>query len=313
MQRDDVSVVSFPKAHRAQQTLSRPAEVCGKSLFHGYDAVVRLLPADEDIGIVFRRSDLSDAPDIPAAWQYLAQEPRRTVLQRDRETRVETVEHLMAALTAMEVDNCVVDVNAPELPALDGSSLGFCDAVLNAGLTRQSAEAIPLIIDRLHVIQSPDRRQSLVARPYVFRRAAITYHLDYGRRAVIPPQSLSVEVTPEYFYQHLAAARTFVLESEIAALKKLGYGRHLTAKDIVVIAGDGATSTPLRWADEGVRHKILDCLGDLALCGRPFAGHVTSCRSGHHLNHELAKSFADVADHRNAGDAFVATTGEING
>ena len=266
-------------------------EFHGRGLFHGYEVTARLVPAKADTGVVFRRTDLTEAPDIPARCEYLAKEPRRTVLESAVGVRVETVEHLMSALTAMQVDNCLVEINAPEVPSFDGSSLVFCDGILDAGLESQEPAAAYFAVDNVQSVQSSDRKQSLVARPYLFRCAAITYHLDYGRGSILPPQCLSVEITPEFFYENIAAARTFVLEQEIGALRQLGYGRHLTAKDIVVVGPHGIIDNQLRWPDEGVRHKILDCLGDLALCGRPFMGHVTACRSGHHLNHELARSF----------------------
>lgn len=273
---------------RRQQTLVRPVSLAGVSLFHGFPTSVRLLPSDVDCGIVFRRTDLMDPVDLPANCEHLAREPRRTVIEKNGQ-RVETVEHLMAALAGLQVDNCVVEIDSPEVPAFDGSCRPFCDAILDAGLQQLDASAAVQRVEGVQVVQSADRRQSLVLRPYVHSCRAITYHFDYGAHPTVVPQQFSVEISPEVFYEQISAARTFVLESEIAALKKMKYGLHLTAKDILVFGTNGPIDNRLRWPDECVRHKILDCVGDLALSGTDFHGHVTATRSGHHLNHEMAK------------------------
>lgn len=260
----------------------------------GYDVAVTLLPSDANSGIVFRRIDLSNAPDIPASVEFLAKVPRRTALAVSEDVRVETVEHLMAALAGLQVDNCIVEINAPELPAYDGSCRDFCDGILNAGLVQQDVDAAVVSIRETTNVRSPDGKQTLQLRPYAQRCAAITYQLYYGRNASVAPQIFSAEVTPQDFYNEISAARTFVLESEIKALKAMGYGRHLTAKDIVVVGDDGVIDNELRYPDEAARHKLLDCVGDLALSGTSFVGHVTACRSGHHLNHELARVLTDL-------------------
>ncbi|MEQ9410048.1 MAG: UDP-3-O-acyl-N-acetylglucosamine deacetylase [Fuerstiella sp.] len=272
---------------RSQSTIGRPVEFRGLSLFHGYDATVRILPAAENTGIVFRRVDLSGAPDIPARCEFVTRVPRRTVLAASNEATVETVEHLMAALAGLQVDNCLIEINAPEVPAYDGSCRPFCDGILDAGLVQTTAAASVVTVSSACRLKG-QARQSLALRPYLLPCPAITYHFDYGVRGLIPAQQFSIELSPETFYQQISNARTFVLESEIAALKKMGYGSHLTTRDIVVIGSDGPIDNSLRWSDEGVRHKILDCVGDLALSGTAFHGHLTATRSGHHLNHEMA-------------------------
>lgn len=276
-----------------QQTVSAPVQFSGRSLFHGYDVNVRLLPADRNTGIVFHRVDLSDAPPIPARIEYLAHVPRRTALAVSDDVRVETVEHLMAALGGLHIDNCVVEIDAPELPSYDGSCRDFCDGILEAGVTQLDAAASVVQIHGTTLVRSKDEKQSLQLRPYAPRCAAITYQLYYGRNAAVAPQIYSAEITPAEFYKNISSARTFVLESEIKALRQMGYGKHLTAKDIVVVGDDGVIDNELRFPDEAARHKLLDCVGDLALSGTSFVGHVTACRSGHHLNHELAKVLAD--------------------
>lgn len=274
---------------RLQNTIAKPVEFQGRGLFHGFDAHVTLLPAGPDTGIVFRRTDLVGSPDIPARCEFVTTVPRRTVLASAKGVQVETVEHLMAALSGLQVDNCIVEIDAVEVPAYDGSCLDFCNGVLESGIEQLDSPVNHFRIDRISEIRSGDGKQSLCARPYIHRCAAFTYHLDYGIRSDVAAQALSFELSPEEFVEQIAPARTFVLESEIRALQSMGYGRHLTAKDIVVIGPEGVIDNNLRWTNEGVRHKILDCIGDLALSGLSFSGHITAFRSGHHLNHEMAR------------------------
>jgi len=279
---------------RRQNTIARRVEFRGRGMFHGIETTVALLPAESDTGISFRRTDLSDSLPIPAACSLIATEPRRTVLAAKKDARVETVEHLMAAMAGLQVDNCIVEIDAPEVPGFDGSCRPFCDEILSAGTVPLDKDASHVVVDDIHTVQSSDRAQTLVLRPYLHRCLAITYHLDYGQLAAVPPQTMSAEISPEFFYTEISAARTFVLESEISMLQKMGYGKHLTAQDIVVVGKDGILDNSLRWPDEAVRHKILDCIGDLALAGTSLYGHVTANRSGHHLNHELAKTVSTL-------------------
>lgn len=274
---------------RNQATLAKPASLKGVSLFHGVPSNVRLLPADQDTGIVFQRTDLADSAAIPASWRSVQPTPRRTVLKSATGATVETVEHLLAAMAGMGIDNCVVEIDAPETPSFDGSARAWCDAILDAGVCLLSAPVKIAEATGVDYIQSRDLKQSLNLRPYLKSLTAVTYHLDYGPGAVIPPQVHSVEVTPEYFYEEISQARTFVLESEISALRSMGYGRHLTPDDLLVFGPTGVIGNSLRWEDECARHKILDCIGDLSLCGHVVCGHVTAHRSGHQLNHQLAR------------------------
>jgi len=278
-----------------QQTLAGPVELEGPGLFHGIHAQIRLLPAEANAGISFRRSDLADTPTVPARHDCVLNATRRTVLGLHADTPlVETTEHLMAALSGLEVDNCLIEINAPEVPSFDASSRVFCDAILTVGLQKLS-EPIRSYHAASQISENGDSRQSLVLRPYMKPLLAITWQLDYGPRSVIPPQMYSTEITPEIFIREIAASRTFVLESEINALKRLGYGRHLTDKDLLVCRNDGSWNNPFRWPDECVRHKLLDCIGDLALSGISLCGHVSAVRSGHKLNHQMAAKVAKKA------------------
>ena len=281
-----------------QTTLSGPVEFCGKSLFHGHDTRVRLLPAEAETGVVFCRTDLDGHPEVRADVSAVCREPRRTVIA-DGVARVETIEHLMAALAGMQVDNCRVEIDSPEVPAYDGSCLAFCDGIGDAGVQSLGVPVRSFVARGRHAVRSRDGRQQQELRPYLHSCLAVTYHLDYGSRAVIPPQQLSVELTPEAFVREVASARTFVLESEIVGLQKMGFGTHLTAQDLVVMAPDGPIGNELRWLDEFVRHKILDLVGDLALSGMRVQGHISALRTGHHVNQLMAENVQIESDRQN--------------
>ncbi len=272
-----------------QQTLARPAVMSGRGLFHGVDARIRMLPAPENFGIAFRRVDLPERPEIAARTEFVVPGSRRTILA-SRGATVETVEHLLAALAGLRVDNCLVEIRGPEVPAVDGSCLPFCEAILEAGINQQSAARRLITVDRCQRISDPASEQWLEAVPSMTDDLVISYQLDYGQESPLGRQSLALAISPETFLHEIAAARTFVMSAEVDALQAQGYGRHLTGRDLVVFAPDGSVvDNRLRWPDEPVRHKILDCIGDLSLSGAALAGRIVARRSGHKLNHVMAQ------------------------
>jgi UDP-3-O-acyl N-acetylglucosamine deacetylase len=277
-----------------QCTLARPAVIAGPGLFHGVDCRVRLLPAAENTGIVFRRVDLASRPEIRSHVGNVVPGSRRTILAAHGAT-VETVEHLLSALAGLRVDNCIVELSARELPALDGSSLPFCEAILEAGLNQQTALRRTVNIAELQRISEPANGQWIECIPSFTDDLVIDYLLDYGSESALPSQSWAVQVTPEIYLREIAAARTFVMAAEVEALQSAGYGRHLTGRDLVVFQADGTlVDNRLRWSNEPVRHKILDCIGDLALSGRNFTGRIVARRSGHKLNHVMAEFLSTI-------------------
>lgn len=287
--------MSFAKTQCLQQTLARPAMIAGQGLFHGLDVKVYLHPADPGTGIVFRRIDLTHRPEVAALVDNVSSASRRTVLSSHKGAVVETTEHLMAALAGLQIDNCLIEINSLEVPAVDGSSLPFCEAILAAGIVKQDAERSVLMIQQSQGVNDRAGEQWIEIIPSYDSPSSIDYQLDYGPEAPIANQSFSVEMTPEIFLREIAAARTFVLEEEVGALQQMGFGRHLTGRDLVVFDSSGSViDNTLRWKDEPVRHKILDCIGDLALNGRGFSGRVVARRSGHKLNHVMAKILSTI-------------------
>jgi UDP-3-O-acyl N-acetylglucosamine deacetylase len=285
---------------RLQRTLERPAEVRGVGFLTGAEICLRCLPADENTGIVFRRTDLAGTPAIPARLDFVVPRQRRTAITCGGAT-VEMTEHVMAALAGLHIDNCVVELDAPEPPGGDGSSLHFVRALLDAGIVEQSAPRDVLVVRQESRVTGEQDGSEITAGPVPRHTLVITYELDYGPRSPIRPQWVTFEFSPELFVTNLAYARTFVLEQEAAALKAQGYGTKLTEKDLLIFGPQGVIGNELRASDECARHKILDCLGDFALLGCDLHGHFRAYRSGHALNHAICHQIA--ATHSIATDA----------
>ncbi len=274
---------------RLQHTIAQPAEVVGVGIFSGADVTVRFLPAPPNTGILFQRVDCSGNNIIPARIEYAVPRRRRTALSNGHVT-VEMTEHILASLVGLQVDNCLVELNSHELPGGDGSALPYAEAILDAGVIAQEAIQPCLLVEHPVDFQSDDQVTQQSACSLKRNTYAISYHLDYGQRSPIRPQNLTVEITPETFMRDLAFARTFVLESEVEALRAQGFGLRMTEKDLLVFSDDGQiVGNQLRANDECVRHKILDCLGDYALIGCDLSGHFSAFRSGHVLNREMVR------------------------
>jgi UDP-3-O-[3-hydroxymyristoyl] N-acetylglucosamine deacetylase/3-hydroxyacyl-[acyl-carrier-protein] dehydratase len=275
-----------------QKTISREVSLVGPGLFSGERATLTLAPADADSGITFVREQDGKAAAIPARVDNVLKRPRRTCL-RNGTLFVETIEHCMAALSGLRIDNARVTVvggNAGELPGGDGSSEPFVRLIEDAGVVEQEAICSPLVIKRPIQVSHDDA--TLAALPGPTDHLEIIY--DFEAPLPVGRQVFAFHLGPpgngnDDFVKQLAPARTFVFEAEAEALKARGMGRHLTPRDLLVIARDGPIDNKFRFADECARHKVLDLIGDLYLVGRPIYGRIVAHKSGHSLNHLLAK------------------------
>ena len=275
--------------YRHQRTLAAPATVAGVGFVTGTSAKVRFKPAAADTGLVFVRTDLPYRPLTPASPDRVTSTARRTTLGT-LETGVTLVEHVLAALAGLRIDNCVIELDAVEPPGLDGSAGGFADALADAGVVLQSARRPVLTPDRPVVVSHGGATIALHPAADGDPSLRASYILDYGPRAAIPRQSFTLAVSPEAFRRQVAGCRTFLLEREAHELRRQGVGRHLTAAEVLVFGSRGVIDNRLRHADEPARHKVLDLVGDLALCGFDLAGHLVAYRSGHALNVALART-----------------------
>lgn len=268
-------------AKRLQRTLARTTEVRGIGFFHGADVTLRFSPAEADTGVVFVRSDLPDHPSVPARIGFVVPSPRRTTIQQGP-ARVELIEHVMAALSGLRIDNCRIDIDAPECPGCDGSSRAFVEALDAAGVIEQDRPRQSLVVERSLSVREGDA--ILAAHPGSSDGLTLSYHLDYGRGTPIGSQSFCLSVDPGAFREELASSRTFLLEAEADALRAAGIGARTTEADVLIFGRDGVIGNSLRYPDECVRHKLLDMVGDFALLGMDLHGFVVAHRSGHHTN-----------------------------
>ncbi len=287
----------------SQHTITNPATLSGKGLFNGVDCNLRFLPAPDNHGIVFVRTDLDDA-SVSAVVSNVVKRPRRTTIKRDL-AEVDTIEHLMSAVAAMEIDNLRVELDAPEVPGMDGSSQAFYEALEKAGRTAGKAPRRRLKIDTPVVVRHEDA--VLAATPSVDDHAQLIYELDYGDGPIGRQLHTYAMETGDY-RQQLAPSRTFSLQHEAEAAQKAGLFQHLTVDEALVIGTDGkplGTNT-FRYDNEPVRHKLLDLIGDLYLLGAPIAGRVVAYKSGHPMNHRLVREL--IKQHRAAHFKHLSVT-----
>lgn len=274
-----------------QRTISREVSFSGAGLFSGETATLTFEPAEANSGITFVREQDGKVATIPALVRNVLPRPRRTCLKNGT-LFVETIEHCMAALAGMEVDNAVVRVTGGtmgELPGGDGSGRPFAMALAEAGVVEQEADRRPVVIDK--PVQITDGEASLVALPGPTDHLELIY--DFEGPAPIGRQIYAFRThgkgDGEDFLTQVAPARTFVFENEAAELRSRGIGKHLSPAELLVIAPTGPIDNTFRFADECARHKLLDLLGDLYLVGRPVHGRIIARKSGHAMNHRLAR------------------------
>ncbi|HVU85739.1 MAG TPA: UDP-3-O-acyl-N-acetylglucosamine deacetylase [Pirellulales bacterium] len=278
---------------RQQRTIEKPAVVEGFGYWSGKDVRVEFRPAPPDTGVIFVRGDLAKPQRIPATVAQRVETPRRTTL-RAGSASVEMVEHIMAALAGLRIDNCEVWVDTVEMPGCDGSSQPFVEALVAAGMVTQNSLRNALVVRE--VTRLGDIDSWIEARPSAGPGMSIKFRIDYGSGNAIGRQTLTMPITPDSFQRELAPSRTFMLKSEADWLVAQGLGRRASVKDLLIFDGDGPIDNELRYRDECVRHKALDLVGDLALAGCDLIGHFVAHRSGHRLNAELVRVLLQEGD-----------------
>ena len=247
-------------------------------------------PAGPDTGVVFVRTDLAPPVSIPICPDNIASRDRRSAVQAGAAV-VETPEHCLAAIHALDIDNLRVELDAEEFPGFDGSSDEYFKLLQKCGIETQSAEQNPLIITESVCITEGDA--SVYALPGNSETLTITYDLDYTQHTGIGRQIFSCDLNAASYAQNLSRARTFALEAEARQMQAAGICTHLGPKDILVINSDGPIKNSYRFPNECVRHKVVDLIGDLKLAGRPILGRIVAYKSGHALNHQLVKKLME--------------------
>jgi len=276
--------------NRRQRTIGRSAVLAGVGLFAGREARLRLAPALENTGVVFRRVDLPGQPVVPALAEFAAGEEARTTTLRRGEASVRMVEHVLSAAHGLGVDNLTVELDGEETPAGDGSALCYVDLIRSVGIVEQGAERVAFRPARpLHASHG----EASVAFAPFDGGLRVTYTMDYGL-SPLGARTVTVDVDEKTYVEQIAPARTYVLRSEIAGLLQRGLGKGASLDNVLIVEEDGSISGEKRFADELARHKIVDLLGDLFLSGLRLQGHIKAYRSGHALNLSLARLAASA-------------------
>ena len=267
-----------------QRSIQREATVKGKALHTGDDVTLTLKPAPVGHGVLFRRIDIYNKPEIRPHISLVSDLVRSTTLSSGH-TKVHTVEHVLSALHGCGIDNVVIEMNASEPPILDGSARPFVEAIKEAVPEEQDAERQYYVLDA--PVSVSRNASSVVALPYDGLKISCTSTDDRG----VHTQHLSLEIDPETYMEQVAAARTFTIYEEIEELLRMGKIRGGSLENAVVLKGDKILSKePLRFKDEFVRHKILDIIGDIFLLGMPVKAHIIAMRPGHAVNSELTQA-----------------------
>ena len=273
----------------AQRTLRRTVTCAGIGLHSGHKVTLSLKPAPADYGIRFQRADLGGL-EIPATITHLGGIELATALNGGTGS-VETVEHLLAALSATEIDNVCIELNSPEVPIMDGSAAPFVYLVQDAGVRELGTPRKYLKVIRPISLSHGDKRIAL----YPSDHFKVTYSISFDH-PLLRHQSRSMSITEQTFVEEIAPARTFGFLKEVEMLRQKGLALGGSLDNAIVLGETGVLNNALRFEDEFVRHKILDAIGDLALVGYPVIGHLVAHRAGHALHTAFAAKILEETD-----------------
>jgi UDP-3-O-[3-hydroxymyristoyl] N-acetylglucosamine deacetylase len=299
----------------SQLTIQHPVEIEGIGLHTAVQSRLRLVPAPADTGVVFRRVDL-DNFEIEADVANVARVSYATSLMKQG-VLISTTEHLLAALYCCGIDNIYVELNALELPILDGSSRPFIEMLARAGTRRLRRQRRYIHVLKPLEFSDGDRRIGIYPADEFRVHCFVDYH-----HPCAGPQEIEMPVNRETFSRELAPARTFTFVKELVALQKMGLIRGGSLANAIVMDDNSILNSPLRFADEFVRHKALDLIGDLALVGRPLQGRLVAHKAGHALHTQLVTRLLEdrslwketteerapglAAEHSSASDSITA-------
>lgn len=270
-----------------QKTLKSSISCTGVGLHSGRQVRMTLHPAEPDTGIVFRRVDvLGVKMDIPARFDHVSDTRLNTTLSNEDGVSVSTVEHLMSALSGCEIDNLVIELDQAEVPVMDGSAEPFVFLIECAGILEQDAPRRHIQI--LKPVTVSDGKSKATLEP--MEGFSVSFGIDFDS-AVIGRQDFFVDLSTHSYKKEICRARTFGFLHEVEALWEAGLAKGGSMENAVVVNGDEVMNEGgLRYTNEFVRHKVLDCLGDLFLAGAPLIGHFHGVRSGHALHNQLLRT-----------------------
>ncbi|AOH39337.1 UDP-3-O-acyl-N-acetylglucosamine deacetylase [Dialister pneumosintes] len=265
---------------RLQHSIKKTVVYKGNGLHSGIPVTLTMHPAAPGTGIIFRRIDLPNQPEVPAHINYVTNTLRATTLERNL-AKVFTVEHILSGLYALQIDNCIIEMDSPEPPVGDGSSKVFVDLILEAGIETQKEEIE--VFELPHSVSVYEEDKFIAALPYKGLRVTFT---SVNPHPLLGTQVMDLEITSNSYIKEISSARTIGFTKEIETMHKMGLGLGGTLENAVVYSEKDCLSKP-RWSDELVRHKILDILGDVSLVG-PFNAHIIAVLGSHKLNADLS-------------------------
>jgi len=276
---------------KQQKTISSPVSCKGVGLHSGHPVNLTLKPGKPNQGRVFVRTDLPGKPLIPAIFQRVVDTSLATVLGADGAI-VSTTEHLMAALSGWAIDNIIVEMDAYEVPIMDGSARVFSNLIQQAGIAFQDSAKVGFIINEPLEVKEGDKSVRLL--PYDGFKISCTIDFEHP---LIGHQEYVIDVTPERFASEIAPARTFGFVHELDMMRHFGLAKGGSLDNAIVVDQDKILNEGgLRFDDEFVRHKILDCIGDFSLLGMPVCGHIMIHKSGHAFHHLFLETFFQRKD-----------------
>ncbi len=279
------------KSKNQQQTISKPVSIKGIGLHTGADVTMKLYPAKVDYGIKFIRKDIKDNNVIEALWSNVSSTKLSTTISNQNGTSVSTIEHLMSALSGLHIDNIKIEIDGPEVPIMDGSSIKFVDLIDKT--STKSLNKRRKILKVKKNIKVVNNDSSVELKPN--DQFSIDFEIDFPSK-LVSKQSCHLQLVNGNYKSDIASARTFGFERDVDMLRSNGLALGGSLDNAVVVGETKIlNSDGLRFKDEFVRHKILDSIGDLYLAGAPIQGYFLGNKSGHHLNNLLLRSlFADV-------------------
>ncbi len=274
-----------------QTTLAKPARCSGIGVHSGKAVNLTIRPAPLNHGIQFKRVDLPDSPSVAAIFNRVVDASMATVIGYNGFI-VSTIEHLMASFAGLSIDNALVEVDEYELPIMDGSASPFTETIIKAGVEKQAGSKYGFVVTHPIELEEDGRSVGIYPSPNLKITCSITY-----AHPLIREQTYSIDLTKDNFATEIAPARTYGFMTDIEYLKKYGFAKGASLENSVVIDKKRLlNSDGLRFKDEFVRHKILDCLGDFSLLGLPILGHIVLNRSGHAFNHAFIQTFYSRRD-----------------
>ena len=276
-----------------RKTIKNTIEISGIGLHKGEEIKLTLKPSENnnERGIIFKRIDISGKNNvIKVDYRNLFDLERGTNIRNEDDVKVHTIEHFLSSLSITGVTDILVEISGNELPILDGSSIGFVEKLLEAGIVELNEEIEPVVITEPVIFSDEKAGKYVMALPYDGFK--ISYTIDFNH-SFLKSQYYELEVNLENYIENIAKCRTFAFDYEIDFLKKNNLALGGSLENAVVVGADGPLNPEgLRYPDEFVRHKILDIIGDLYVLGMPIKAHIIAIKAGHYVNSRLTEMIA---------------------